>query len=58
MDVVDLLSKQHAEQQKALLEQKARAEALAKSKDEEQMCKICLERATAITFVPCGHLLL
>ncbi len=62
-DALDLLSKQHTEQQKALQqrlaeerEHKARAEALAKSKDKEHMCKICLERATAITFVPCGHL--
>ncbi len=54
-DALDLLSKQHTEQQKVLeqrlaeeREQKARAEAL-------QMCTICLERLTAITFVPCGH---
>ncbi len=45
------------QKQKAQAEsEKKKAEAALKSKEEEQMCVICLDKARAVTFVPCGHL--
>jgi hypothetical protein len=69
-DALALLSKQHETQQRlkdaeaqalqqrlaAEQKQKAQAEAALKRTEEEQMCVICLDKARAVTFVPCGHL--
>ncbi|XP_051714813.1 E3 ubiquitin-protein ligase XIAP [Oryctolagus cuniculus] len=60
LEVADLVTAQknspHDESSQASLQKEVSTEEQLRRLQEERLCKICMDRNTAVVFIPCGHL--
>ncbi|KAM3911879.1 E3 ubiquitin-protein ligase XIAP isoform 1-T2 [Leptodactylus fuscus] len=54
--VSDLLNSQSAKESVTLTEKENSIEEKLRKLEEEKLCKVCMDKAVCIVFIPCGHL--